>query len=360
MFNTYLNLKGRKMSQILNSDQPVLVLGATGSFAGAVAAELLGRGQSVRVLVRNRARLIARFGQPDNLEIVVGDVQNMNDLSAAAQGCQTIVHGVNYPYDQWFPHMETATRHVLDAARKNKALIVFPGNVYNLGPAGQVPFSDSAPHNPVSRKGRLRQWMEEELAGYAANGGRVLIMRAGDYFGPTARNGYLDPLFGGAAQGKPMMALGNISLAHQWAYVPDLARATADLMELHEELADYEVVNFRGYVPTSQRAFFSDIARVAGSPDKVRRLPWWLLSLVALFSPLIREVMEMKYLYESTVLIDDPRLRELLPDFRPTSTDRAILETVQSYRRESPAEASVKTLTGPDQKYLPKKADQAG
>jgi nucleoside-diphosphate-sugar epimerase len=323
-------------SQALKSDEaPVLILGATGSFAGAVTAELLKRGVRVRALVRNKQKLFDRFGQPDLLEIVEGDVQNTNDLNTAARGCKTIVHGINYLYHQWFPHMETANNNILAAARMNDALIVFPGNVYSLGAAGDRPFTEASPHNPVSRKGELRQWMEEELQSYADQGGRVLIMRAGDYFGPTARNGYLDPLFGGAAKGKAMLALGNLALSHQWAYVPDLARATVDLMEKPADLRPYEIVNFEGTVVASQRQFMSDISRVAKSRDKVNRAPWFLLKLVALFDPLIREVMEMKYLFESTVLIEGPRFNELLPGFQATTHDTAIRRTIDSYKAEA-------------------------
>jgi len=315
---------------------PVLVLGATGSFAGAVTAELLRRGVTVRALVRSRQKLIARFGEPRNLQIIEGDVQNLDDLSSAAKGCKTVVHGVNYPYDQWLPHMRTATNNVLTTARQNDALIVFPGNIYSLGAAAGQPFVETAPHNPVSRKGELRQWMEEELKRYSEKGGRVLIMRAGDYFGPTSRSGYVDPIFGGAAKGKIMTNFGDLSIAHQWAYVPDLARATVDIMAGDQVLADYEVVNFNGYVAPSQRGFLSDVARVAHAPDKVFRLPWIMLNAMGLFSPLIREVLEMKYLWQSTVLIDGPRMRELLPDFQPTPLDQALAETIESYRSDKP------------------------
>jgi len=324
------------ISEIVNTkfSGPVLVLGATGSFAGAVAAELLGRGVIVRALVRNRQKLIARFGEPRNLQIIEGDLQNLDDLMAAAKGCNTIVHGVNYPYDQWFPHMRTATNNVLTAARKNDALIVFPGNVYNLGAASDQPYDETAPHNPVSRKGELRQWMEEELKRYSEKGGRVLIMRAGDYFGPTARNGYVDLIFGGAARRKTMAIFGDLTIAHQWAYVPDLARATVEIMVSDQVLADFEVVNFSGYVAPSQRGFLSDIARVAQAPDKVFRLPWLMVHVMGLFSPLIREVLEMKYLWQSTVLIDGPRMRQILPDFQPTPLDQALAVTIESYRNE--------------------------
>jgi nucleoside-diphosphate-sugar epimerase len=322
-------------SKDLSASETVLVLGATGSFAGAVAAELLSRKVPVRALVRDRQKLISRFGQPALLEIVEGDVQNIADLTAAAAGCTTIVQGVNYAYHEWFPHMETATENILSVAKNNNALIVFPGNVYSLGRAQGGPYTEAASHNPVSRKGKLRQWMEEKLQAYANDGGRVLNIRAGDYFGPTARNGYLDPLFGGAAKGKAMLALGNLSLSHQWAYVPDLARATVDLMQMSADLKPYEVVHFEGTITSSQRAFMSDISRVANSPDKVNKAPWLILRMVALFSPLIREVMEMKYLYEDTLLIKGPRFDELLPHFKATPNDQAIAETIESYREET-------------------------
>jgi nucleoside-diphosphate-sugar epimerase len=327
-----------------STESPVLVLGATGSFAGAVTQDLLNRGIPVRALVRDRQKLVRRFGQPALLEIQEGDVQDPQALAQAATGCRTIVQGVNYPYHQWFPNMETATRNVMQVAQQNDALIVFPGNVYSLGRAGQQPFTETSPHNPVTRKGSLRRWMEDELKAYADQGGRVLIVRAGDYFGPTARNGYVDALFEGAARGKAMTVMGNLSLAHQWAYVPDLARATVDLLVRADSLKPYEVVNFSGSIVPSQRAFMSDIARVAQSPDRSMRLPWVLLRLVALFSPLIREVMEMKYLWESTVLIDGPRFEELLPDFRPTPLDAALAATLDSYRTEDQQAVSTKSL----------------
>ena len=327
------------MTTSRNSDEnkPTLVLGATGSFGGAVAAELLSRGHTVRALVRDPAKMNARFASQANLEVVEGDVQDVEVLGRAAAGCGVIVHGVNYNYDQWFPHMETATANILAAARNSGAMIVFPGSIYSLGAAEDQPFAEEARPAPTTKKGELRLWMEDQLKAYAAEGGRVLNIRAGDYFGPTVRNGLVDPAFSAAATGKTMLVLGDMSIPHQWAYVPDLARATVDLLEKSTELAPYEVVHFAGQTARPQRAFFSELARQAASPDKIRRAPWWLLDLMGLFSPLIREVVAMRYIWDTTVLIDGPRFRELLPDFQTTPLDRAIAETLDSYRRELPA-----------------------
>jgi len=323
------------MTNTLTND-PILVLGATGSYGGAVAAELLARGLRVRALVRDAAKLALRFGTPANLEVMIGDVQNPEDLARAAEGCRVIVHGVNYKYDKWFPHMETATENILTAARRENALIVFPGNIYSLGAPGEQPHPETAGHAPTTKKGKLRQWMEESLSAYAEEGGRVLIMRGGDYYGPTVRNGLVDPAFENATNGKPMMVLGNMAIAHQWAYVPDLARATCDLLDRAGDLQAYEVIHFDGHIARPQREFFSEVARQAGSPDKTRRAPWWLLDLVGLFSPLIREVVEMRYIWDTPVLIEGPRFAELLPDFKATPLETAIAATLESYREEMP------------------------
>ncbi|MDG2269495.1 MAG: NAD(P)H-binding protein, partial [Alphaproteobacteria bacterium] len=182
--------------------KPALVLGGTGSFGGAVARELVSRGRSVRLLVRSPGRAKQIFAGCSSIEIVAGDVQEISQLQSAAQGCSLIVHGVNYPYDCWVPYMHTATLNVISAARDVGADVLFPGNVYGYGAQGPAPLSEGAAVKPNSRKGRFRIRLEQTLAEatrVSAEGDdtkpkpiRVLVVRGGDYFGPTVRNELAD------------------------------------------------------------------------------------------------------------------------------------------------------------------------
>lgn len=307
-----------------------LVLGASGSFGGAMALVLLERGWQVTGLVRDPTRLGAL--RAAGMAVVKGNAQDCEALSLAAAGAQVIVHGVNYPYPQWIPHMQTVTDKVIAVAREAGARIVFPGNVYGFGAQTLHPLAETAAVAPNGRKGRLRVKLEQALHEATIDGrAQVLIVRAGDYFGPTVRNGYVDRLFGYARRGKPMQALGRLDVPHQWAYVPDLARATADLLE-QATLQPFEVVHFKGDVVGSQRQFLGLIARLADAPDlRVQRLPWWMLRAAGLFDPLMREVVEMRYLFDRAVIIDDPRRRELLPHFTATPLPRAVQDTLASY-----------------------------
>ena len=58
----------------------------------------------------------------------------------------------------------------------------------------------------------------------------------------------------------------------------------------------------------------------------------WMLA-GALY-PAVMELLEIRYLWKASVIIDDARRRQLLPDFRATPIDAAIEATVESYRAE--------------------------
>ncbi|MEJ2008000.1 MAG: NAD-dependent epimerase/dehydratase family protein [Acidobacteriota bacterium] len=313
---------------------PILILGGTGSFGQAMVQELLRRGQPVRCLVRDLSKASALLGDDSNLELVEGDVQDLNAVVKAATGCHAIVHGINYPYPKWVPNMARATAHVIAAARAANATILFPGNVYGLGPQCDAPLAEDAPNRPSGHKGTLRVTLEDSLLHAVEEDSlRVIVLRAGDYFGPTVRNGLVDPVFENAAAGKPIRALGNLEAAHQWAFVPDLARAALALLAIKEGLAAYEVFNFGGYVASPEREFLEQIAQQAGHAGlAIRVLPWSALKLAAMFDATVRELMELRYLFDQSVILDGSKLKRTLPDFKETPIAEAIRVTLESYR----------------------------
>jgi len=313
--------------------KPILVLGATGSFGGAVVLELLGRKRPVRALVRDRARAEARFGHVPALELVEGDALDPVAMDRAARGASAIVHGVNYPYSQWSPNMHVATENVVGAAEQEGATVLFPGNVYNLGPGGAEPFDETAEDNPTTAKGAIRSDLEGELRAAAMAGtARVIVLRGGDFYGPTVRNRVVDWIFANAVRGKAIQALGRLDAPHQWSYVPDLARAAVDLLASRKKMLPYEVVHFPGHVVERQVDFLRAVAEAAERPRlPVRTVPWWFVWLAGRFDAEAREVLELRYLWDRGVILDAPRLRELLPDFRPTPLPDALRATLASY-----------------------------
>ena len=74
-----------------------------------------------------------------------------------------------------------AAQH-LQAAERQRALVVLPGTVYNYGPDAFPLIAEEAAQQPVTRKGAIRVAMELALKDYVQRGGRALIVRAGDFW----------------------------------------------------------------------------------------------------------------------------------------------------------------------------------
>ncbi len=313
---------------------PVLVLGATGGFGGAVTRELLRRGYPVRAVVRDVTRSRRVLPDHPDLTLVVGDAADADTQSQAVQGCRVIVHGVSYPYHRWVPAMERVTATVVAAARSVGATILFPGNVYGFGPQTAGRLAEDAPDRPTTRKGAVRVGLEAALRKATSDGrARALVVRAGDFYGPTVRNGLVDPIFGNAARGRTMRALGDLDRAHQWAFAPDLARAAVDLLGVAGRLRPFDVVHFEGHVVSPHRELFQRVARLAGKPRlRVRTVRFGTLKVAGLLKPVARELLELRYLFEQAVILEGSRLRQLLPGYVDTPLDEAIRLTLESYR----------------------------
>jgi nucleoside-diphosphate-sugar epimerase len=325
------------------NESPILVLGATGSFGGGIVRELLARGRTVRALARHAGKVRERFATTDLIEVVEGDALDAQAVEKAAAGCDAIVHGVNYPYAQWAIHMPPATRNVIAAARRHHCAILFPGNVYGIGRQTDRPLNEAVEMRPCSRKGSLRVELETALREAADDGAiQAIVLRAGDFYGPTVRNPVVDRLFGNAVNSKPMETFGRPDVAHQWSFMPDLARVGVELLDHRAGLAPFEIFHFPGHVCFPASTFMTAIAQEAGQPDlAVRTLPWWAVRLIGLWDSNARELLELRYLWDEGVILGDTKISRHLPNWRGTPLREAIRLTLAHYEGGSMTEGGI-------------------
>lgn len=304
-----------------------LVIGATGGIGGAIARALLTRGWGVTALNRDPDRA-AQTRRVPGLIWVKGDAMNADDVRRAAQGAALVVHGANPPgYRNWaglaLPMLDSS----IAAARDQGVRLVFPGTVYNYGPDAGEDVHEEAPQNPLTRKGAIRVAMERRLAD---SGVKTLIVRAGDFFGPDAGNNWFGQGF--VTPGKPLSSVtypGPHAIGHQWAYLPDLAETFARLIEREDELATFARFHFGGHWLKPGIEMAHAVRRVAGRPDlRIKSLPWWLLRLAAPFNETLREMMEMRYLWQRPLRLTNTKLVNLLGREPHTPLDAALRETL--------------------------------
>ena len=316
----------------MDSKYMVLVLGATGGIGGEMARQLRDAGWKVRAMQRS----VPAAGElKDGIQWLRGDAMQRADVLAAAQGCSVIVHAVNPPgYRRWAELVLPMLDNTIAAAKAERATIVLPGTVYNYGPDAFPLLTETSPQQPVTRKGAIRMALEQRLQAASQQDARVLIVRAGDFFGPQAGNSWF-------AQGlvKPGRAVRRISnpgqqgVGHQWAYLPDVARTMVALLARRETLDAFARFHFEGHWDADgtqmAQAICRVVARRTGAAPRSAAFPWWLMRLASPFVVTLREMQEMRYLWHQPVRLDNTRLVTLLGHEPHTELDEAVQATLE-------------------------------
>lgn len=304
-----------------------LVLGATGGIGGAVASRLLQSGWTVRALVRDGSA--ARL--PAGLLPVIGDALDARAVSGAATGTELLVHAVNPPgYRNWGRLVLPMLDNSIAAAEASGARLLLPGTVYNYGPDVFPTIDETAPQHPRTRKGAIRAEMELRLrAATDTRDLRVLIVRAGDFFGPGAANNWFSQgLVKPGARPATIHNPGTRGVGHQWAYLPDVAETMVRLIE-RDPVSAFETFHMDGHWDATGDMMTDAIVCALGDPTvRVRRLPWWLLSIAGLFATTPRELVEMRYLWQAPVRLDNARLLATLGEEPHTPLDEAVRTTL--------------------------------
>lgn len=308
----------------------VLVLGATGGIGGAVAEAFASRGYQVRAMHRNGSVMADR--KPE-YEWVKGDAMNRDDVIAAANGAQIIVHAVNPPgYRNWGALVLPMIDNTIAAAKAVGARIVLPGTVYNFGPDAWPMIREDSPQHPTTVKGGIRVEMEARLEAASKQGVKVLIVRAGDFFGPSAGNNWFAQM---VKSGEPVDSItvpGTTGIGHQWAYLPDLAETMVRLLEANSVLPDFARYHFEGFWDHDGLQLAEAIRRVTGKPAlKVKRFPWWLVRLARPFVGIFRELWEMRYLWQRKLRMPNDKLIAVLGEEPRTPLDDAVRRTLADF-----------------------------
>jgi nucleoside-diphosphate-sugar epimerase len=226
--------------------------------------------------------------------------------------------------------MDTATQKVIEAASQNKAMIIFPGNVYNYGNMAVI--SEDSIENPCSKKGVLRVEIEKMLRDAAQAGKcKVLNVCLSDFWGPNVLNEGIRPIFENALKGKSLPYMIRTDIPHQLVFTKDAAEMMVRLMQ-RGMIEPYEKYNYGGQIQPDMKSFLNRISRLANSPEQISIHSKWIFSILGLFVPMLKEVKEMLYLFEGTVILNDTKVRNIFPDFRETPLDEAITETLNWFK----------------------------
>jgi nucleoside-diphosphate-sugar epimerase len=318
-----------------SATRTALVIGITGSIGREVAEVLLRRGWQVRALHRNPSA--ARIGGtlPDAVQWITGDAMQASDVVAAARGTELIVHAANPPnYRNWRGLALPMLDNTIAAARVSNARILLPATVYNFGSNSTRVLRETSPQIPTTRKGQVRVEMELQLQKASLYGVRSIVVRAGDFFGPGAGNSWLTRgMVRASGRVRSVYNPGPPQVGHSWAYLPDLAETMARLIECERPMSAYEVFHFRGHWLERGGEMAESVCRASGiSNQRIKPFPWWAVKLASPFVNALREMLEMRYLWQVPLQLDNAKLRALIDVEAHTPLEDALAATLDPSR----------------------------
>ncbi len=315
----------------MTSKGVVLVLGAGGGVGGEVARQMRDTGWKVRAMKRG----LSGEGVRDGISWVGGDSMNREDVVAAAREATVIVHAVNPPgYRNWAKVVVPMMDNTIAAATRVGATVVLPGTVYNYGPDAFPVLREDSPQHPVTRKGAIRVELEERLRAYTRRGGRALIVRAGDFFGARAGNNWFAQ--GLIKPGRPVRTIyrpATPGVGHEWSYLPDVGRTVVELLEKGAALEPFATFHMAGHWDSDGAQMTGAIQRVVtkrtGVEPRVAGFPWWLVTVGAPFNTTFHEMQEMRYLWRTSLRMENTRLETVLGREPHTPWDVAVEATLE-------------------------------
>ncbi len=272
---------------------------------GAATAALLGpRGRAVCVAQRNAPKKL-----PAGASFRRCDALDADSVRGAVAGLRQVVLAIGFPYvgAVWREAWPRAMTNFVEACAATGARLVFVDNLYMYGPQTQ-PLSETTPLTPygvkpATRVAVTRIWMAASEAGRL----RVAALRAPDFYGPGAAQAHLgEAAFGALARGKGANVIGSPDTPHDFAHVPDFARAVVTLID-----APDDAFGQAWHVPSAPTRTPREIlalgAAALGVKPRVSGLPIWALGPLGLFVPVLGEMREMRFQWDRPYRVDSSR-----------------------------------------------------
>ena len=304
--------------------QPYTIIGAGGAIGAPLAELLLKQGKPVR--------LLSRSGKPmEGAESRAVDVFNQQELTEAIRGSKVayLLVGLDYNTKLWQEKWPLVMQNTLRACAETGVPLIFFDNVYMYGPV-KGKMTEETPFHPSSKKGVVRAKIATMLLDAVKRGEvKASIARSADFYGPWAdeKSMFYQTVFKNYAEGKKPQWLGSAKMAHTMSYTLDCAKALILLAD------DPSSFNQTWHLPSKNPPpiptdLIQIAAREMGVAYKgVQAAPKWLIRILGLFIPIMKEMVEMVYQNEAIYWFDSSKFEQQY-GFTPTSYEDGIRETV--------------------------------
>lgn len=301
------------------------ILGAGGGAGTEITRELLNYSKEIRIVNRNPKKV------NDTDQLMKADLTNPNLLDEAVKGSEIVYMTIGFTYNikVWREIWPKFMKNLIDSCSKYKTKIVFVDNMYMYDPKYLSDMTEETPVNPISEKGKVRADVAKMLMD-AVEKKKVeaLIARAPDFYGPGIKGSLLyQSVYLNLLKDKSPQWLGKLDVIHSYIYSKDIGRAVALLGNTPD------AYNQVWHLPTTDkkltnRQWIELMMNAMNKQKKIQVMPDWMISLVGIFMPILRELKDVDYQIKQDYFFNSSKFNKRF-NYTPISPENGIREMVK-------------------------------
>lgn len=303
------------------------ILGSGGAIGIELAKALSEYTQKIRLVSRNPEKV-----NPSD-EILSANLLVKEELEKAVKDSEIVYVTIGFPYSYkiWKKNWPKFIQNLLEVCEQEQFKLVFFDNIYMYDKEYLNPTTEQSQINPPSKKGKIRDEISQMILDKIQKGSiEALIVRSADFYGPSIKDTSIltETVLKPLSQGKTANWLVNDNFKHSFTYTRDAGKATALLGNTKKAYGQI------WHLPTATnpltgKEWIEMIAKKMGQKPKYRVASKFMIRMLGLFIPPMKESVEMLYQYDRDYVFDSSKFRDEF-DFEPTSYEDGINEIIKT------------------------------
>jgi len=306
------------------------ILGSGGVIGNELAQALTAYTTNIRLVSRNPKKV------NESDQLVQADLLKKEEVFRAVEGSEIVYVTVGFPYSYkiWKENWPVFITHAIEACKVHKAKLVFFDNVYMYDKNYLDGMTEETPIHPPSKKGRVRAQIADMIMQEVSRGQlQALIARSADFYGPGIANSSMlnETVVKPLIAGKKANWVGGANFKHSFTYTPDAGKATALLGNSADAYGQV------WHLPTAKdpltgKEWIEAVAKILDTKPAFQLAPKWMVLIIGLFVPIMKEMVEMTYQYDRDYVFDSSKF-ETHFKVKPTTYKTGLEATLADARK---------------------------
>lgn len=302
------------------------ILGAGGSVGRELAKELINYTKEIRLVNRNPKKV----NETDQL--FPADLLNKESLDKAVEGSEIVYVTIAFEYKAsvWKENWPKFINNLIQSCKRHNAKIVFVDNIYMYDRDHLHNMTEETPIKPTSEKGKVRAGIVSSLMNAVGNNEiTAMIARSADFYGPNVIGSLLtQSVLNNLKKNKSPQWIGKLDVVHSFTNTKDIGKAVALLGN------SADAYNQTWHMPTyegkmTSREWIELIMKSMNNNKKIQAMPVWLLGILGLFIPILKELKEMSYQLDRNYYFNSSKFNKEF-HFTPITPEVGIKEMINS------------------------------